>query len=118
MDAIVAGKQEKTEGSLVFKTYATATLTTQTNSQTDVYYNLPKNYNAIKVVDKKGNITYNKINEKLNHSSGVYGSVWYVVVDIFYETSAQIQITLRSDLVSRVAVVTDYLTSVEIGTLE
>ena len=38
MDAIVAGKQEKTEGSLVFKTYATATLTSKTNSQTDVYF--------------------------------------------------------------------------------
>ena len=118
MDAIVVGKAEKTEGSLVFKTYATAILTSQANSQTDIYHNLPKNYNAIKVVDKKGNITYIKINEKLNHSSGAYGAVWYVVVDYFYETSAQIQITLRSDLVSRTAVVTDYLTSVEIGTLE
>lgn len=118
MDAIVSGKVEKTEGSLVFKTYATAILTSKTYTQTDVYYNLPKNYNAIKVVDKEGNITYDKINKRLNGGSGAYGSIWYVVVDRFYETSAQIQITLRSDLVSRTAVVTDYLTLVEIGTLE
>lgn len=114
MDAIVAGKVEKTEGSLVFKTYATAVLTSKAYTQTDIYYNLPKNYNAIKVVDKEGNITYDKINKRLNGGSGAYGSIWYVVVDYFYETSAQIQITLRRNS----AVVTDYLTSVEIGTLE
>lgn len=114
MDAIVSGKVEKPEGSMVFKTYATAILTSKAFSQTDIYYNLPKNYNAIKVVDKEGNITYYKINKRLNGGSGAYGSIWYVVVDRFYETSAQIQITLRRNS----AVVTDYLTSVEIGTLE
>ncbi len=118
MNAIVAGKVEKVEGSLVWKTYATATLTSQTWTQTNVYQNLPENYNGIKVIDKSGNITYYKINEKINHSSGAYGNVWYVVVDIFYETSAQIQITLNRDLAGRNAVVTEYLTSVEIGTLE
>ena len=51
MDAIVAGKQEKTEGSLVFKTYATATLTSQTNSQTDVYYNFNSDKKVLQVFD-------------------------------------------------------------------